>query len=56
MSSIHGRFAWYELITTDVEAAKAFYTRVMGWGVLDASVPGSGLYAVHRRQRFRSAG
>ncbi len=33
-------FAWYELITTDVEAAKAFYTRVMGWGVLDASLPG----------------
>ena len=40
MSSVHGRFAWYELITTDVEAAKAFYTRVMGWGVLDASLPG----------------
>ena len=33
-------FAWYELITTDVEAAKAFYTRVMGWGVLNASLPG----------------
>ena len=28
----HGRFAWYELITTDMEAAKAFYTKVMGWG------------------------
>jgi uncharacterized protein len=36
----HGRFVWYELNTTDVEAAKAFYTRVMGWGVWDASVPG----------------
>jgi hypothetical protein len=36
----HGRFAWYELITTDVEAAKAFYTKVMGWGAWDASVPG----------------
>jgi hypothetical protein len=36
----YGRFAWYELITTDVEAAKVFYTKVMGWGVLDASVPG----------------
>jgi predicted enzyme related to lactoylglutathione lyase len=36
----HGRFAWYELVTTDMEAAKAFYTKVMGWGVLDASVPG----------------
>jgi predicted enzyme related to lactoylglutathione lyase len=36
----HGRFAWYELITTDVEAAKAFYTEVMDWGAWDASVPG----------------
>jgi uncharacterized protein len=36
----HGRFTWYELITTDMEAAKAFYTKVMGWGVLDASIPG----------------
>ena len=40
MVNFHGRFAWYELVTTDVEAAKAFYTNVMGWGALDASVPG----------------
>ena len=40
MVNVHGRFAWYELVTTDVEAAKAFYAEVMGWGVLDASVPG----------------
>jgi predicted enzyme related to lactoylglutathione lyase len=36
----HGQFAWYELITTDIAAAKAFYTKVMGWGALDASMPG----------------
>jgi uncharacterized protein len=36
----HGHFAWYELITTDVEAAKAFYTKVIGWGALDVSMPG----------------
>ena len=40
MVSSQGRFVWYELITTDVEAAKAFYTRVMGWGLWDASGPG----------------
>ena len=34
-----GRFAWYELITTDVAAAKAFYTDVVGWGAQDASTP-----------------
>jgi predicted enzyme related to lactoylglutathione lyase len=36
----HGRFVWYELITPDVEAAKAFYTKVMDWRVWDASSPG----------------
>ncbi len=40
MVHFHGRFAWYELMTTDVEAAKAFYTKVMDWGTLDASVSG----------------
>jgi uncharacterized protein len=39
--NFHGRFAWYELVTTEVEAAKAFYTKVMGWSALDASVPGT---------------
>jgi uncharacterized protein len=37
--NLQGRFSWYELITTDAEAAKTFYSSVMGWGVLDASVP-----------------
>jgi uncharacterized protein len=40
LKNSHGRFAWYELITTDAEAAKAFYTKVVGWGARDASVPG----------------
>jgi uncharacterized protein len=31
-----GRFGWYELITTDIAGAKAFYAEVMGWGVQDA--------------------
>jgi len=25
------RFAWYELLTTDMTAAKAFYHDVVGW-------------------------
>jgi predicted enzyme related to lactoylglutathione lyase len=40
MADHHGRFAWYELITTDVAAAQAFYTKVVGWGAQDASTPG----------------
>jgi predicted enzyme related to lactoylglutathione lyase len=27
-----GEFVWYELMTTDAEAAKGFYTDVVGWG------------------------
>jgi len=34
-----GRFAWYELLTTDVAAAGAFYGEVVGWSVKDASTP-----------------
>jgi len=34
-----GRFAWYELITTDVASARTFYADVMGWNVQDASTP-----------------
>ena len=37
MVSHHGRFAWYELMTTDVAAARAFYGSVVGWGARDAS-------------------
>ena len=40
MVDSHGRFVWYELMTTDMEAAKAFYTKVVGWGTEDASMPG----------------
>lgn len=38
--SCHGRFIWYELITADIEAAKAFYGNVVGWGTRDAPMPG----------------
>lgn len=39
MVNSQGRFVWYELMTTDMEAAKAFYARVVGWGTRDASMP-----------------
>ena len=31
------RFAWYELLTTDVAAASAFYRKVVGWNLKDES-------------------
>ena len=41
MVSSHGRFVWYELTTTDMKSAKAFYASVVGWGARGASMPGS---------------
>jgi uncharacterized protein len=35
-----GNFLWYELMTTDPEAAAAFYRHVVGWGARDAAIPG----------------
>jgi predicted enzyme related to lactoylglutathione lyase len=40
--NLHGRFVWYELHTTDVKGAAAFYTDVVGWGTRDVSMPGRG--------------
>jgi uncharacterized protein len=39
MVDAHGRFVWYELVTTDVENAKAFYAEVVGWTAHDAAMP-----------------
>ena len=39
MVDYHGRFVWYELMTTDVAAAKTFYSSVVGWSAQDASTP-----------------
>ncbi len=38
MLNSHGRFVWYELMTTHPEAAKVFYAKVVGWGTVDASM------------------
>lgn len=40
MANSKSRFTWYELLTTDIHSATIFYTKVMGWEVLDASMPG----------------
>ena len=40
MSDDHGRFIWYELITTDPKAAQDFYGAVVGWTFED--MPGGG--------------
>lgn len=37
-----GKFIWYELMTADAEAAKAFYRAVVGWEVEDLGGPHAG--------------
>ena len=40
MASKEGSFVWYELMTSDPEAAQAFYSKVVGWSMADAGMPG----------------
>jgi hypothetical protein len=35
----HGAFSWCELMTTDVEAAKRFYSKLFGWGTKQFDMP-----------------
>lgn len=46
MSGSNGRFVWYELMTTDTEAAKAFYGKVIGWGAESAPPPNAARYTL----------
>jgi predicted enzyme related to lactoylglutathione lyase len=39
MSEPHGKFCWYELMTTDTEAAGAFYSDVLDWNLQDSGHP-----------------
>src|SRR5262252_624039 len=35
MSKYHGKFIWYDVMTTDMRAAEAFYTKAFGWTAKD---------------------
>jgi uncharacterized protein len=37
--STHGAFSWCELMTTDPEAAREFYTKLFGWGSKAMDMP-----------------
>lgn len=40
MANAHGSFIWYELLTKDIAAAKAFYDGVVGWNIQAEAPPG----------------
>jgi predicted enzyme related to lactoylglutathione lyase len=37
---LHGAFSWCELLTTDVPEAKRFYSKLFGWALEAAPIPG----------------
>jgi predicted enzyme related to lactoylglutathione lyase len=39
--SVHGRFIWQELMSTDTDAATSFYPKIVGWRVQAPMHPGS---------------
>ena len=39
MSSVHGKWLWYDLMTPEPSAAKAFYEAVLGWQVALGTEP-----------------
>ncbi|MEM7776290.1 MAG: VOC family protein [Pseudomonadota bacterium] len=40
----HGAFCWNELVTSNVEGAKAFYTETIGWTFQGMPMPDGGQY------------
>jgi uncharacterized protein len=38
MSKHHGKFIWYDVMTTDCKAAESFYGRVLGWSARDSGM------------------
>jgi len=40
MSSYHGKFVWYDLMTSDLKQAASFYSGVIGWDAKDAGMAG----------------
>ncbi len=53
-----GNFIWYELLTTDAAAAKAYYDSVVGWNIdpEGSEVPGGGRYHMIGRSDAKPAG
>jgi predicted enzyme related to lactoylglutathione lyase len=39
MTNAQGDFVWYELMTTDADAAQAFYEPLIGWTFADSGTP-----------------
>jgi uncharacterized protein len=49
-ADIRGRFIWHELVTTDPEAAAAFYSKVVPWKTQDSGMPSYTLWMAGKLQ------
>jgi predicted enzyme related to lactoylglutathione lyase len=47
MSDSNGKFIWYELMTTDTQAAEAFYRDAIGWTGKEGGPPGKPYTILH---------
>ena len=45
LAAPYGRFVWHDLLTTEVESAKAFYSALLGWDIRDVPL-GGGTYSM----------
>jgi uncharacterized protein len=56
MFSPKGRFAWYELMTSDPKAAGKFYSDVVGWTTCEMPSPGGSTYTTFNLGNVGMAG
>ncbi len=56
MTNRHGRFIWYELMTTDIDASQRFYGEVVGWQVSDSGQPGVDYRIIHTTEGGQAGG
>jgi uncharacterized protein len=50
-----GTFSWSELVTSDADAAKVFYSAVLGWDYDDQPIPDGSVYTMALRDGKRVA-
>jgi uncharacterized protein len=56
MSTPHGRFIWYDVMTTDKKAATAFYGDIIGWDACEKEIADGHTYTVFSKGRAMAAG
>jgi uncharacterized protein len=49
-ADIRGRFIWHELMTSDIDAAAAFYSKVVPWKTQDSGMPSYTLWMAGKNQ------